>query len=114
MTVGIYAIRDTRTGAVYVGASHDIEARWRAHESAFRHHYPQNVHLQSSWDDGVLEFVVLEETDPSLEALNAAERRWIEQLRAGGHAVRNGRRYISMTGTRALRNRTMRLDCDAT
>jgi len=104
MTAGIYEIRDIQTGALYVGASHDIEERWRAHRSAFRRHRPQNAKLQTAWDNGTLEFSILEQTEPSVKALNAAERRWIDHFRINGHIVHNGPRYISMTGTRAIRN----------
>ena len=48
--IGIYAIRNTKNGKMYIGESIDIEKRWKNHQE---HLYNGNHHsykLQSEWD----------------------------------------------------------------
>jgi group I intron endonuclease len=50
MTCGIYTIRNTISGRIYIGSSVNIERRWRVHV----HHLKAGTHhssiLQRSWD----------------------------------------------------------------
>lgn len=95
---GVYAIRNRRTGAMYVGCTQQLDYRWQNHLSALRagkHDQPQ---LQDAWnaDGGVegFELVMLEwvRSGGRTElrwALRAAERRWIADLLSKGVALYN-------------------------
>jgi len=50
MTCGIYAIRNKKTGQVYIGSSVNIENRIGIHRSMLRGGYHDNIHLQRSWN----------------------------------------------------------------
>lgn len=82
MTQGVYAIRCSPTGDVYVGSSRDIAARWRQHEidlGAGRH---CNSALQSRWSkygEAAFEFEILEVVD-SRSALPIREQSWIDRI----------------------------------
>jgi hypothetical protein len=77
---GIYAIRNTRRGRVYVGATNVLVERWRQHLSNLRHGRHVNAALQADFDsDGVdaFEFEVLQRVNwrDGRAALLAAERQ---------------------------------------
>ncbi len=85
---GIYAIRNLKTGMVYVGGSKDVYARWERHRrdlNAKTHHSPK---LQLDWvahGEEAFEFAVLQKLDhPKL--IIPAEQHWIDRL----IAVANG------------------------
>lgn len=77
---GIYAIRDRKTGAAYVGSSVNVANRWQQHMTALVKGSHQNPRLQGAWDvDGPtgFSFEVLEVVNDPL-ALAERERHWIE------------------------------------
>jgi len=66
---GIYALRDSDSSAVYVGASSDISARFAAHRVLLRTRRQRSTVLQGAWDNGTLVFEVLERTATTPGAL---------------------------------------------
>lgn len=80
---GIYCIKNTATGKVYVGSSVNIHARWKTHQSSLRlkkHHSP---YLQRAWDKygaDCFEWTVLQEVDPSI--LHDIETAYMKLLRS--------------------------------
>ena len=75
---GIYFIRNTRTGRIYVGQSVDFEQRKAQHLYALKAGQNKNKPLQNDYDKlGVSAFVfeMIEETDDLIER----ERYWISQ-----------------------------------
>jgi group I intron endonuclease len=83
MRSGVYCIRNTVSGRVYVGSAVDLHRRWIVHRSKLglgKHHSPA---LQRSWikhGAGAFIFEVLEEVEPAL--LIEREQYWIDTLDA--------------------------------
>lgn len=46
---GIYAIRNTVNGKMYIGSSVDIRARWAMHRSDLKHQTHHSIALQRAW-----------------------------------------------------------------
>lgn len=82
---GVYALRNTVIGRVYVGSSMNIEKRWNTHLATFRAG-KQSPALQEDWNrHGEESFIltVLEIiNEPTSSALEAAEHRWLEHIRS--------------------------------
>ncbi len=80
MVSGIYCIRNTVSGKVYIGQSVDVARRFRAHRTRLNSgSWTGNLHLQRAWTkDGEASFAfsILEICPPS--DLDACELRWIE------------------------------------
>ena len=82
MTSGIYIIQNTRSSVVYIGASVDIDRRWKEHRrslAASRHHCK---YLQRSWSKcggSDFAFEILEEC--STAEMVEAEQFWMDYLR---------------------------------
>ncbi len=78
---GIYAIKNKKTGQLYVGQSVDIQYRHNTHTRQLRNGSHYNLHLQRSWSlhgPDVFELVVLEqckETDLPLK-----EQTWLDSF----------------------------------
>lgn len=85
--VGIYRITLTRPdGRVshYIGQSHDLMQRLRAHRYLLTRGLHTNRHLLAAWQlygPGAFSFVILEE-GVSSEQITTRETWWIDQLRA--------------------------------
>lgn len=47
--MGIYEIRNSLNGKVYVGSSNDIEGRWRTHKWALKNNRHHSKHLQRAY-----------------------------------------------------------------
>jgi group I intron endonuclease len=63
---GIYCIRNTITGSVYIGSSKNIAQRWSAHKTDLRSKAHFNQPLINAWHkygDGAFELLILEECD---------------------------------------------------
>lgn len=87
---GIYLIRNTMSGKVYVGSSIDILSRWRIHTCLLRSNSHSNAHLQASWNEygkDAFEFSIIEECPEG--ALMVREMVWIEYY----DAMNNGKGY---------------------
>lgn len=97
--MGVYAIRNTVDGAVYVGSTPDIDLRWGQHRAALDRASHPDDQLQAAWiRDGApaFEFVVLESVEDS-DALAQAEQRWIDRYGA------DDLRHVYNSQTRAIR-----------
>lgn len=78
---GIYCIKNTTSGKIYVGASIDIEARYQGHILALKAGSHKNAQLQKDFDQqglDALEFGVLEEIANDSD-LKLREIYWIKQ-----------------------------------
>lgn len=76
---GVYLIRNTTDGKVYVGSSIDIDKRWQSHVNQMKGNRHQNAHLQSAWKkfgQEVFEFTVIELCPEG--ALIVREVVWLE------------------------------------
>lgn len=80
---GVYAIRNLRTGRVYIGSSINLTSRWEGHRNSLQRGDHHNAHLQESWNlDGADAFVfeVIESCLP-IEMADR-ERYWIDAYMA--------------------------------
>lgn len=80
MTSGVYIIRNLTNGKVYIGASANVERRWRNHENDLRRGVHHSSHLQRAWlkyGEDAFAFDVLEETSD----LSGRESWWISHVR---------------------------------
>jgi len=83
---GVYAIRNTVSGRVYVGSSQNIQRRWNAHRHQLRQGTHHAVILQRSWErhgEAAFVFVILERVD-DLDTMWIREQHWIDLLKAHG------------------------------
>jgi len=65
---GIYAIKNSENGKLYIGSSNDITKRFNSHKNKLNKHQHLNKYLQSAWvlsGGGAFEFYVLEKCDES-------------------------------------------------
>ncbi len=85
---GIYQIRCTPTGKIYIGSAVDLRDRWRHHRSSLRRGNHRNSHLQNAWakyGEANFEFFVLEFVDES--DLLRAEQEWIEKTGCANRSI---------------------------
>jgi len=79
MKSGIYLIRNTENGKVYVGSSSGIKARIGVHKSHLRNNKHSNIYLQNSWNkygEASFEFSVLEECKEDMMIIR--EQAWMD------------------------------------
>lgn len=81
--IGIYAIRNTINGRIYVGQSRVVESRWKAHRSRANQVNSKSYNTKLSrairkYGVNNFEFVVLEEC--TISDLNSKEVYWIKHL----------------------------------
>lgn len=84
MAAGVYQIRNTVTGKVYVGSSVDVQSRWDHHRTALRRNDHHSRHLQQEWNEygeSVFLCEVIVEID-KVERLIDLEQQWIDALNA--------------------------------
>lgn len=80
---GIYVIRNTDNGKVYVGKSVDVEDRWRHHRRQLIRNKHVNPHLQASWNRaGPASFVFEVVEEAASEHLPILEAKWMAHLRS--------------------------------
>jgi len=85
MTSGVYQIRNTINGKVYVGSSVDITARWAVHRSDLKHGHHHSVKLQRAFDKhGADAFEYLIVRKCQMEDLLQHEQHWIDSTDAVG------------------------------
>lgn len=78
---GVYLIRNTQNGKVYVGQSRNIRQRWTDHRKALRRSTHPNPHLQASWckyGEASFEFEVVQQSEVTQLAL--LEQEWVHKL----------------------------------
>lgn len=83
---GIYAIRNTDNGKVYVGSAVNLRKRWHNHLHALRANKHHSPHLQYAWNkygESKFKFEVLQYVDVP-DNLIQAEQRWIDEFSAYG------------------------------
>lgn len=81
---GIYCIRNTISGRVYIGSSNNIPGRWRGHKRLLRRDDHHSRILQASWSkhgEEAFEFSVIEEVT-HFPDLVEREQFWIDELGA--------------------------------
>ena len=61
--IGIYAIRNTKNGKMYIGESIDIEKRWKNHQEDLDNGNHHSYKLQSEWGKSTLHTVMFTLTD---------------------------------------------------
>lgn len=79
---GIYAIRNTATGRVYIGSTLNLTARLIGHRCALRRGDHINRRLTEDWlryGESAFRFIVLERCPADDKALVQAEQRWIDE-----------------------------------
>lgn len=94
---GIYAIRNTQNGRVYIGSCRHIPERWKSHRKQLSLGTHHNAELQADWNvlgSGVFTFDVLEYA--FRDQLVGLERKWITSFQDVA--------YNKDTGTVAARN----------
>lgn len=78
---GIYMIKNTVNGKVYIGQSVNIARRWAKHKRELKkNNYHEKQHLQDSWNkygESNFEFKIIEECQPNATILNERETYWI-------------------------------------
>lgn len=83
MTCGVYLIRNTVNGKVYVGSSIHVEKRFRKHASDLKAGRHRSRHLQSAWEfygEDCFEFCLMELCHPSMLLL--VEQSYIDRYRS--------------------------------
>jgi group I intron endonuclease len=81
MTQGVYALSHKCNGKMYVGASVNIENRYKGHIKSLRDGEHTNWKLQNAWDEtnNCFELVILEIVN-DITKLCECERDWLEEL----------------------------------
>lgn len=80
--IGVYQIRNTITGAVYIGSSTtSISGRWGQHRRSLQHKRHENRHLQNAWNKYGQEAFVFEIVELLMlpEAVIPREQFWIDR-----------------------------------
>lgn len=89
---GIYQIKNSVNGKVYVGSAIDIYARWKKHRTELRtgkHHCSKLMRAWQKYGEQSFEFGVLELVPPERSALLGREQYWIDVTGAFGVAGYN-------------------------
>lgn len=79
---GIYAIKNSKCGRVYVGSTKDFHSRWKSHKSSLMRGDHPNKKLQQAWNDHgskSFTFVVLEVVD-NIALLVERENEWMSSF----------------------------------
>lgn len=69
MEIGIYKIRNTINGKIYVGSSKELLSRWRHHVNSLKRGDHHSRHLQRAWDkygEHSFKFEIIEYTEESM------------------------------------------------
>jgi group I intron endonuclease len=80
---GIYAIKNTKTGDIYIGSSVTVHQRWYSHRSHLRrgiHHSPKLQRAWKKYGEDAFSFDILEVV-PDASELFAREQRWLDELK---------------------------------
>jgi len=88
---GIYQIKNTTNGKVYIGRSANIEKRWDAHRRLLREGQHFNIHLQYAWNQygpAAFRFEILENVH-NITDIAKRECAWLEAAITNGAKVYN-------------------------
>lgn len=86
---GIYSIRNSLNGKLYVGRTNNFALRFRGHLSNLRRGAHPNSYLQNAWNkdgENAFEFLVVEQAS---EGRSVLERKWADQFQAQGVPLYN-------------------------
>lgn len=78
---GVYMIKNTMNGKIYIGSSNNIHKRWGEHRYSLKGNKHINCYLQNSWNkNGENNFVfsILEESVNKKECLINTEQKYID------------------------------------
>lgn len=98
---GIYAIRNTLNGKVYVGSAVNVDARWvlhRLHLNRGSHHCPPLQHAWVKHGDLAFVFEIIEAVERRKEALHSREQAHLDDAFATGLAYNVCRTAASCLG----------------
>ena len=95
--MGVFGIRNTQTGKIYLGSGKDLPALFNRHKSELKFGSHRNRELQQAWKDlgeGALSFEVLDRLEPEGavqsnpdEELKLLLDLWFQKLEAAGEQV---------------------------
>lgn len=106
MTIAVYAITNKATGRKYIGASIEVENRWKAHikclNSERGHSNKDLLHDWHKYGQSGFSFEVIEKVSP--EELRTREKFWLAQYPDGYEASRLRARYIKENGHKRVLN----------
>jgi predicted GIY-YIG superfamily endonuclease len=95
--MGVYAIRNTLDGAMYVGSTPDVDRRWEQHRGALDRGSHPSDQLQAAWlryGAEAFELIILEQVEDD-DALAQAEQRWVDRYSAEDlHHIYNGQARV--------------------
>lgn len=89
---GVYQIENKVSGVIYIGSAVDFYRRWRRHHNELTRGVHSNQHLSRAWEKyGANSFIwsVIEETEPTREALLSREQYWLDKARSEGRELYN-------------------------
>lgn len=92
--MGVYTIRNTVTGQVYVGSSSDTAKRWQRHRNCLARGAHENAALGRDWREHGAEAFTFAVIDVIADAADAgplieAEQRWIDRYQGEGVPLYN-------------------------
>jgi group I intron endonuclease len=96
---GVYIIKNTLNGRVYVGSAVQPSRRWREHQSGLHRRTHRNEKLQHAWNKygaASFVFVVIENVESPTDLLER-EQHWIDALSA---ASRDNYNILPIAGNR--------------
>lgn len=100
---GVYSIRNTKNGRIYIGQSVAFFTRWATHRYALNKGSHHNKPLLCDWisfGSDAFEFSIIEVLDPISAALNSREKYWIDHY--GSLNMDKGYNLVSIGETSAL------------
>lgn len=108
MSGGIYLIRNTINGKLYVGSSANIVNRWAVHRHGLERGIHHSAKLQRAWSKygaSAFEWMVIERCEA--DALIAREQHWIDALAASTSAGYNICRVAGSSAGRVFSPETL-------
>jgi len=95
--MGVYGIRYSQDGKVYIGSGTDLQAKINRHKAELKFGSHRNKELQEVWNslgESAFEFEVLDvldheenpQTSPA-EELHVLVEMWIRKLEKAGHSI---------------------------
>jgi len=86
MKSGIYKIKNTINGKIYIGSSKNIKLRWQQHKYALNHNKHHNIHLNNAWNkygSDNFKFIIIEYVEPTM--MLEREQFYVKQYNCNNH-----------------------------